>query len=261
MNSPTDQHELIGKIYADDRADVFDTMRRLSRDGFGTASDNSVPTPFGWLPALRARLEEKIAGSSMNDVIRTGRSADWTAAAERCGEWLGRFHRTARRPERGYDLAAKLAHHRQATARMARLRQKAEALVAQLEEVVALAPVVVPCAGHGRYIPDHVFFSGRRTVVIDLDEHDAADPSRDVAGFLVALQRRAIQLLCDRHALDAVPDAFVEAYTASGPPGALTNLWLYRALAYLSWARRDLDKQIPDLASFMVDEALRLMSR
>jgi len=260
VNARTGQHELIGKIYADDRADVFDTMRRLSRDGFGTESDNSVPTPFGWLPALRVRLEEKIAGSSMNDVIRTGRSADWTVAAERCGEWLGRFHRAAPRPERGYDLAAKLAHHRQATARMARLRQKAEALLAQLEEAVALAPVVVACAGHGRYIPDHVLFSGRRTVVIDLDEHDAADPSRDVAGFLVVLQRRAIQLLCDRHALDSVPDAFVAAYTASGPPGALANLRLYRALACLSWARRDLDKQTPELAEFMVDEALRLMS-
>src|SRR2546426_1016185 len=83
---------------------------------------------------------------------------------------------------------------------------------------------------------------------------------RPVAGFLVALQRRAIQLLCDRHALDSVPDAFVEAYTASGPPGALANLRLYRALACLSWARRDLDKQTPELAEFMVDEALRLMS-
>src|SRR2546430_14331904 len=127
VNSRTGQHELIGKVYKDDRADVFDTMRRLSRDGFGTASDNSVPTPFGWLPALRLRLEEKIAGSSMNDVIRTGRSADWTAAAERCGEWLGRFHRAAPRPERGHDLAAELADPCQATARMARLRQKAEA--------------------------------------------------------------------------------------------------------------------------------------
>src|SRR2546430_8172005 len=110
VNSRTGQHELIGKVYKDDRADVFDTMRRLSRDGFGTASDNSVPTPFGWLPALRLRLEEKIAGSSMNDVIRTGRSADWTAAAERCGEWLGRFHRAPPRPEPRHGPAAELAH-------------------------------------------------------------------------------------------------------------------------------------------------------
>ena len=29
--------------------------------------------------------------------------------------------------------------------------------------------------------------------------------SRDIAGFLVALQRRAIQLLADRHALGSLP--------------------------------------------------------
>ena len=35
---------------------------------------------------------------------------------------------------------------------------------------------------------------------------------------------------------------------------------LMATLACLSWARRDLDKQTPELAEVMVDEALRLMS-
>ena len=260
VNSRTGRRELIGKVYADDRADVFATMRRLSRDGFGPESDCSVPTPFSWLPALRVRLEEKIEGSPMNDVIRTGRPADWTAAAERCGEWLGRFHRAAPQPENGHDLAAKLAHNREATTRMTKLRQKAEVLLAQLEEAAPMDAAVPRCAGHGSFIPDHVILSGQRTVVIDLDEHDTADPSRDVAAFLVALQRRAIKLLAARHALDSAADAFVEAYTTSGPPGAQANLRLYRALACLGRARRDLHKQNPELAEFMVDEGLRLMS-
>ncbi len=260
VNSRTGQHELIGKIYADDRADVFDTMRRLRRDGFGTESDNSVPTPFGWLPALRARLEEKIEGSPMNDVIRNGRSTDWTAAAERCGEWLGRFHRSAPQPDNGHDLAAKLAHNHEATTRMTKLRHKAELLLAQLEEAAPMDAAVPGCAGHGSFIPDHVILSGQRTVVIDLDEHDTADPSRDVATFLVALQRRAIKLLAARHALDSAADAFVEAYTASGPPGALVNLPLYHALVYLGRARRDLSNRMPELAEFMLDQALRLVS-
>ena len=123
-----------------------------------------------------------------------------------------------------------------------------------------MAAAVPRCAGHGSFIPDHVILSGQRTVVIDLDEHDTADPSRDVAAFLVALQRRAIKLLAARHALDSAADALVEAYITSGPPGALANLRLYRALACLSWARRDLHKQNPELAEFMVDEGLRLMS-
>src|SRR5881394_1711719 len=104
----TGQHELIGKIYADDRADVFDTMRRLSRDGFGTASDHSVPTPLGWLPALRVRLEEKIEGLSMNDVIRSGRSADWTTAAKPLAASLGRWRPVGGPPAADYVV------HRQA---------------------------------------------------------------------------------------------------------------------------------------------------
>src|SRR2546425_12687629 len=69
VNSRTGQHELIGKIYADDRADVFDTMRRLGRDGFGTGSDNSDTTPFGWRHAIRVGLAEQIRGSRSTYVI------------------------------------------------------------------------------------------------------------------------------------------------------------------------------------------------
>lgn len=251
---------LIGKVYSGDRSDVFRLMRGLCQDGFGPEAACSIPRPLAWLPVQRVRLEEKVDGPSVREVIPTGGPADWTAAAARSGEWLGRFHRTAPKPENGRDLAAKLAHNGEATTCMTKLRHKAELLLAQLEEAAPHAAAVPRCAGHGSYLPEHVFLSDRRTVVIDLDEHDAADPSRDVAWFLVALQRRAIQLLGSRHALDGAADGFVEAYSAAGPPGALANLRLYRALTCLSRARRDLYRQAPDLAEFMVDEALRLMA-
>ena len=70
--------------------------------------------------------------------------------------------------------------------------------------------------------------------------------------------REALERLCvsEWHAADA----FVEAYTASGPPGALVNLPLYHALVYLGRARRDLSNRMPELAEFMLDQALRLVS-
>lgn len=254
------RRELIAKVYTDDRSDVFHAMRAVSRAGFGGGSAFSIPQPFAWLPALGVRLEEKIEGRFVKEVIVTGSPGERTTAAERCGQWLGRFHRAAPRPENGRDLVAKLAHNRAATARMTSLRPKAEILLRQLDEAVPLAAAVPRCAGHGSYIPDHVILCARRTVAIDLDEYDAADPSRDVAWFLVALQRRAIQLLGSRHALDGAADAFIHAYVASGPPAALANLPLYRALVCLSRARRDLYKQTPELAEFMLDEALRHLS-
>jgi aminoglycoside phosphotransferase (APT) family kinase protein len=253
-------HQLIAKVYTEDRADLFQAMRAVARAGFGPEAEFSIPQAFAYLPALRVRLEEKVDGPSVNDLIETGRPDEWITAAERCGEWLGRFHRAAPRPENGRDLVAKLAHNRDAVTHMPSLRSKAKALLARLEALVPLAAPVMRCAGHGSYIPNHVILSGPRTIVIDLDDYDAADPSRDVAWFLVSLQRRAIQRLDSPHALDDAAQAFLGAYRASGPRGALDNLPLYRALMCLSRARRDLYKHCPALAAFMLDQALQLVS-
>src|SRR5205814_9275920 len=70
VNARTGQHELYGKSYAEDRADVFDTMRRVSRDGVGAGPDKSVPTPYGRLPALRVLLDDEIGGSFREGGIR-----------------------------------------------------------------------------------------------------------------------------------------------------------------------------------------------
>jgi Phosphotransferase enzyme family len=253
-------HELIGKVYTEDRADVFQTMCAVARAGFGPEAECSIPQPFAYLPTLGVRLEERVEGPSVDEVIRTGGPAAWTTAAARCGTWLGRFHRAAPRPEYGHDLAAKLAHNREATTRMPSLRHKAEALLARLEDLLPLAAAVPRCAGHGSYIPDHVILSGGRTTVIDLDDYDAADPSRDVAWFWVSLQRRVIRVAGFAHASDDAAAAFLRAYEASGPPAALANLALYRALMYLSRARRDLYKGKSDLAELMLDQALSLVS-
>jgi len=59
------------------------------------------------------------------------------------------------------------------------------------------------------------------------------------------------------HVLDAAADLFLRAYEASGPPGALANGPLYRALMYLGRARRDVYNSKPDLAELMLDQARR----
>src|SRR5437867_602342 len=123
---------LIGKVYADDRSDAFRAMRAVRRAGFGPDSAFSVARPLAWLPVLGVRLEEKVEGPSVKDIILTGGSAEWTAAAERCGTWLARFHCLAPTPQTGSDLLAALAHSREAVTRMTGLRPKAEALLRRL---------------------------------------------------------------------------------------------------------------------------------
>ncbi len=260
------QH-VIAKAYAQDRSDVFRYMEVLAHEGFGPETDWSIPQPFEHLSSLRVRLEERVPGPSVKDIITTGRTDEWTTAAERCGHWLGRFHSTAPRSGNAADVPGELSRARQASARMTEAREpfagKAQALVERLDAAAPAAGVGVHCAGHGSYMPDHVILSDRRTAVIDLDEYDVADPARDVAWFLVSLQRRAIQLLGARSALDAAAAAFVQAYVATGPKDALRHLPFYQALECMHRARRDLYKQsvpLPERTEFMVDGGLRALS-
>ena len=110
-------------------------------------------------------------------------------------------------------------------------------------------------------MPEHVLLSSGRTTVLDLDECDVADPSRDVAWFVVSVQRLALTQLGSLEALDDVVNAFLRAYHDSSEPGAARHLTFYRMLECLHRARRDLFKRIPPVpewAEIMLDEGLRL---
>ena len=64
--------------------------------------------------------------------------------------------------------------------------------------------------------PSHVILAAGRTVTIDWDGYDVADPARDVARFIVALKRLALGSLSSIRALDAVADVFVQTYVGLG---------------------------------------------
>src|SRR3989454_11390124 len=86
-----------------------------------------------------------------------------------------------------------------------------------------------PCAGHGSYMPEHVIMCGRRTVVIDLDEYDVAAPARDLAWFIVSLERLGLKKRGSLRAHDPSVDAFLDAYRASGPRDASKYIAFYKA--------------------------------
>jgi len=98
--------------------------------------------------------------------------------------------------------------------------------------------------------------------VIDLDEHDVADPGRDVAWFVVSLQRLALVHRGAFHALDGPGRHFLESYLSAGSGGATAHYPFYRALECLHRARRDLWKRVPPVrewAEIMLDEGLRAL--
>ena len=259
-------HGVIGKVYAPDRADIFRAMEAFGQAGFGPEAEFSIPQPFVHLPSLGVRLEEKVPGPSAKDTFLTGSPSERTAAAERCGRWLARFHTAAPRLGREADLGEMSSRCQRWTDELARsggaIARKSEELFRKLQAAAPPAGAVPYCAGHGSYIPDHVILSGRRTATIDLDEYDVADPSRDVAWFTVSVRRRALTHLGSLDLLDGAVEEFVRAYVAAGRRRAIAHLAFHTAVECLHRARRDAGSEAPlgrEWAEIMLDEGLRAL--
>src|SRR2546430_5372130 len=146
-------HSVIGKVYTGHRSDVFWAMQALGQAGFGPEADFSIARPFVYLASLGVRLEEKVQGPSAKEIFLNGGPDLHLAAAERCGQWLARFHRTA--PPLGHvaDLAAEFSRYRYWTDLIARLGEplaaKAERLFRRLEAVAPASGTIADCLGHG----------------------------------------------------------------------------------------------------------------
>ena len=266
VETETGWHGVIGKVYDVDRAGVFRTMEAIWRAGFGPEAEFSIPQPFVYLPSVRVLLEEKVQGPSAKESLLNGTPHERIAAAERAGQWLARFHTAAPRLGDAMDIRGKFSRFQQWTDRIMSFGQpladKGARLFRELEAAAPAPGTVEYCAGHGSYIPEHVFLSGRRTAVIDLDEHDIADPGRDIAWFVVSLQRLALVHLGAFHALDGPARHFLESYLSAGSGGVTAHYPFYRALECLHRARRDLCKRVPPVrkwAEIMLDEGLRAL--
>ncbi|HEV8525568.1 MAG TPA: phosphotransferase [Terriglobales bacterium] len=260
-------HALIGKAYLRDRLDIFQAMQAFWAAGFGPEAEFSIPQPLAHFSSLGVRLEEKIPGSSAKDVFLNASPDEQVAAARRCGRWLAQFQAAAplllgKRIDPGTQLprwecwADEVARFGELLAR------KSGLLLGKLKGAVPKPGTFENCATHGSYIPDHVILSGRRTAAIDLDEYGVADPAREVAWFVISLQRLAMKHLGSFRALNGAAEEFLSAYGTASRREALTHYGLYRAVECLHRGRRDLSGRTPpayEWAETMLDEGLEAL--
>lgn len=264
VQTETGWHGVIAKVYEADRASAFRTWEAVWQAGFGPGAESRIARPLAYLPALRVLLEEKVPGRSAKEILLGGTPDERLAAAERCGRWLARFHTAAPPLGTAVDIRGEFARFRlwadQVTSFGQPFADKGERLFRALEAAAPARGTDACRAGHGSYIPEHVFPSGPHTAVIDLDELDVADPARDVAWFVVSLQRLAMVHLGSFHALDGAARHFMESYRAAGREEFLAHYPFHRALECLHRARRDLRKRaspVREWAEIMLDEGLR----
>src|SRR6266571_6689121 len=130
-------HDLIGKIYAADRSDTYQTMEALWLEGFDQNSENSIPRPLIYIPSLRLLLQENFGGVSVREIFLGSDRDKQLEAAERSAHWLAYFHNLAPRLTEASPPEKQLARMKRWARRLAELgdavTEKSEQLFEKLE--------------------------------------------------------------------------------------------------------------------------------
>jgi len=91
-----------------------------------------------------------------------------------------------------------------------------EDLLERLRNSAVSLDAGLTCAGHGDSCEHQIVLTKGQTVVLDWDLYDIAHPTRDVAKFIVSLERLAKQCLGSVRALDSAAELFLKTYLDSG---------------------------------------------
>ncbi len=186
--------------------------------------------------------------------------------ARRCGNWLARFHSIG--PRQGsLDLPLDSVPHIRRWAELVNkfgdsFVAKSELLSQRLEAIVPAPNDVESSPGHGSYIPENMLLTNYRTIAIDLDKCDVADPSRDLASFIVSVRRLGLKQKGSIQVRDEAVEAFLDAYKARRSDAAMRHLPFFMASECLHRAYRDLYKRtspMPQWANIMLEEGLRVV--
>lgn len=257
---------LIGKVYAADRSDVYRAMAAIQQAGFGPADEFSIPEPLTYVPELRLLLQEKVHGPRGKLIFLTADDRDRAEASARAARWLARFHAIAPRSGPILELSDQLDAVERWSQTIARLGEpfasQARRLSARLQEEAGSTSTQDRCAGHGSYNCSQIILTEGRTITFDWDGYDVADPRRDVARFIVALQRLALKHLGSIRALDAAGEVFLKTYQALSPLDVAENLCWYRALTCLRLAKYEANRPLcsfPEGIQALLGEGLRVL--
>jgi hypothetical protein len=256
-------HYLIGKVYAKDRADVFEAMKKIWHSGLNRESAFSIPCPVAYLSSLRLLLQEKVEGALAKRVFLDGSTSRCVEAAERCALWLARFQAAAPPQGKIMDVQRILRHGERRVRFLVEASMPFASKARKLFEGLAASPPTLDtmCAGHGDYKPDHQFLLPEGdTVTFDWDCYDIADPCRDAALFLIYLKRLALVGRDAVRKLERACQVFLKTYIAASQPGIEARLRFHKAALYLQEAKRDVGEQHSgwlERAEIMLEQGLR----
>lgn len=258
--------DLIGKVYAKDRSDVFRLMQEIRSEGFGPSEEFSIPEATAYLHPLQLLLQEKVPGRAATESFLSHDESEREAAAERCARWLAKFHALVPRLGARFQPSSYLASLEQWFHRLAALGEpfahKAGALFKRLEQTASALDHAEMHTIHGDFTHHQVIFAERSTVSVDWDSYGLADRARDLARFMVGLKRLALRSRGSIRALDHEAEAFLEGYAAPHRSDQAAQLAFQKAAICLEHAKHDIHKRASgwrERAEVTLDEGLRIL--
>lgn len=265
LQTASGKHDLIGKVYLKDRADVFLGMKQVSQNGFAPEAEFSIPAPVAYIPELNLLLIEKVEGSLATDAFVNSDEALRARVAERCALWLAHFHNSVPPLGTVYKLTADRMQswvHRLVSPFRA-LEDKAQLLSQQLELASSALEDVDVCACHGGFWHEQIILNSERVVTVDWDNHCTADPARDVAKFIVELEQLALRSHGSLDALSSTIDVFYKTYTSRSKFAITKSLPAYKAAVCLKRAKHHLRRNGggPEQADAMLEEGLQALAQ
>jgi aminoglycoside phosphotransferase (APT) family kinase protein len=212
-------------------------VRALHDAGFAAPSRYRVPAPR---PGLAAASRDAAAavrpGPCLSRLILHGEWPDAVNGAREAARWLARLHGSSvrlGRPSQDWESLRIFRICRRlisAAAEQPGQRDLLLDLMHSLNDHLARLPAGRErVQSHGRFAPSCIFLSDDGVVVTDLGRSRPADPARDAAGFVGAVER--LGALRGRRAVAAAAaDAFLEEYRRCAPTG-LEAFAFYRSAA------------------------------
>ena len=249
LQTTTHWIRLVGKVHCENRPDVFEAMEKNWQSGLNLEAEFPIPCPIAYLPGVHPLLEEKVEGIPAKSLLLDGNASGRAAAAERCALWLARFQALA--PPQGKVMRVRKVLKRSERRRRhildaaAPFTDKAERLFRRLSDTSSYLENKPMCAGHGDYTHNQIILSEWAAVTFDWDGYDAADPCRDVARFVVCLERLALKEFSSARDLNDACRTFLRSYLAADTLGVESHLPYYQAALYLQVAKRDVVSQGP----------------
>ena len=221
--------ESVLKFYANETEanEAFNTLERLSQGFTNLHLDAGVPTPLTVFPGLDALLMSRLRGNRLDKILwssittkdRQTRSARAIDAIRKAGSWLAAFQKVGLIERRSILTGEMLLSEIRSFLAECRTLQLGSREVKPIEDWLSMieedgSKVKCNCTNTCDFHPRHIFVSGGRTCVLDVEKVSCDWPTENIASFLLNCQMYKQSIYSMNLTNEMLLATFLESYAS-----------------------------------------------